>query len=185
MRNQLTLIFMLTMSLTVYSQEYKRFKVALGIPLAVVTMDQFNFYGGFYLEPSYRIGSRPVGFYLSVMGSDGSTNENPDENLSETAVMLNACAVLDQYFKTSKPRVFTGLMVGSSYHTLQTVPRFGGAIEHVNRSGVIIAPRVGLNYGHFRMMMMYQVISGGITDLLCVQVGIEIGGGKKSKREVP
>lgn len=41
--------------ITANAQDFRRFKVALGIPFAPVTSDQFDFYGGFCLEPAIRL----------------------------------------------------------------------------------------------------------------------------------
>jgi len=171
------------------AQEFKKFKVAIGIPFSSYTTDQFSYYAGLDLEPSWRLrDDMTVGFYISYMQSDSETNTDPQRHVMEFGELFTTCLVFDHYFSLNKPNFYYGLMTGVSQHLNQIVERSSvvngvptsGEIISNFRNGINISPRVGFNYGHLRAMIMYQIILNEVPDMLTLQVGLEIGGGKMS-----
>ena len=184
------LLFWMT-SVTTQAQDFRRFKVALGIPFAPVTSDQFDYYGGFYLEPAVRLkDDLSLGIYLAIMESDDDSNDNPDINSSETAAFFSTAFVLDKYTSLGRPRTFYGLMLGTVFHSFETIQRpfltnngvLGGEILYEDRTGVLIAPRIGATFGPLQMTMMYQFMTNELPGLLTMQAGVEISGGRKKKK---
>lgn len=124
------------------------------------------------------------------MESDDDSNNNPDINSSETAGFLSASFVLDKYTSLGRPKTFYGLMLGTVFHSFEMIRRpfftnngvLTGEILYEDRTGVLIAPRVGANFGPLRLIMMYQVMTNDLRDLLTLEAGVEIGGGRKKKK---
>ncbi|MGM0580935.1 MAG: hypothetical protein ACQETL_09670 [Bacteroidota bacterium] len=172
------------------AQVFKKIKVTVGVPFSAFTTDQFAYYAGLDLEPSWRIkDDLTLGFYIGYMQSDSDTNTDPQKYLSESGDLFSTCLVIDRYFTLERPNYYYGLMVGLSQHLYQViekgtfvngVPTSGRIISDFT-NGVNISPRLGFNYGHFRAMIMYQLILNDVPDMLTLQVGLEIGGGKISK----
>ena len=178
---------LIIISLSAYAQEYKRFKAAFGIPVSVITSDQFNYYGGFYLEPAWRWNDQwASGLYVSLLESDSQSDY---EHLSETGSMLTIALTTDHYWKLDRIRPFYGLLVGKSSHLHEQIQRYRyrngypvpGDIIWISSSGYTVAPRVGFDFWHVRTLLMYQLTTHSMPDLLTVQIGLEIGGGRRKR----
>lgn len=192
MRKYLLLIsFAFLTFFSVQAQEFKKFKFAIGVPFSVYSSDPFAYYVGLDIEPSWRLkDDLTLGLYIGYMQSDSETNTDPSRNLSEQADVFSTCLVLDKYFTLDKPNFYYGLMAGLSQHLYQVVERSSfvdgvpteGGVVNEFKDGINLSPRFGFNYGHFRAMIMYQLILNEVPDMLTLQVALEIGGGKKSKK---
>lgn len=192
MKNVLALALVLLIVIPVsYAQEYKRFKVAVGVSLVPVPNNYFDIYSGFYLEPAWRWNDNlATGLHLAIAESN---SERLLKFLSEEGSIATAAFTVDRYWKLGKFRPFYGLMAGASIHTyLQTVhPGFyeiDGETYLIppdylwfNQRGINLTPKVGFNCYRFRMQAMYQLITHDIPDMFTLQMGIEIGGGRKNK----
>ena len=173
------------------AQEFKQFKFAIGVPFSVYSSDPFAYYVGLDIEPSWRLeDDLTLGLYIGYMQSDSETNTDPSKNLSEQGDVFSTCLVLDKYFTLDRPNFYYGIMAGLSSHLYQIVekstfingmPVMGEVVDEF-KDGVNISPRLGFNYGHFRAMIMYQLIFNEVPDMLTLQVALEIGGGRKYKK---
>ena len=187
LRNWFFLGVLITFTLSARAQDYRHFKVGLGIPFSVITSDQFNYYGGFYLEPAWRWNDHwESGLYASLQESDSQSDH---EHLSETGSILTVAFTTDHYWKLDKMRPFYGVLLGKSSHIHEQHQRFRyhngypvpGDIIWVVSSGYTVAPRVGFDFWHVRTILMYQLTTHTMPDLLTIQMGFEIGGGRRRK----
>ncbi|WKN44229.1 hypothetical protein [Tunicatimonas pelagia] len=190
MKTAITLLLvLLSICLTSYSQEYKRFKVSIDVPFSIWTSDQFNYYGGFTVEPAWRWNDKwSTGIYATLIESDSQSSR---EFLSETGAALSLGLTADRYLRsTSRIRPFAGLQLGRTAFVHQQVERTHfdphgtdwGEVIHYSGVGYTMAPRIGCTLWHVRTFMMYQISTHGIPDMFTFQMGIEIGGGRKKQK---
>ena len=172
------------------AQEYKKFKVGIGLGYAAAGGDGAK--GGIlaYLEPAYRINDAiAIGLRIeSALITRGFSDELADDvNLSMAAI--GSYTVNGQYyFNMNRFRPFVG--AGFGLYTLAAVDvEFGGnsatALEAGTKFGFY--PRVGFDYGHLNVSVDYNIISkseiaGGVgsfkNNYLGIRLGFSIGGGK-------
>lgn len=191
---KISLLFLLVLcaGLVASAQEYKPFKVGVGLGYALTTGDGAK--GGvlLYLEPAYRV-SDPLlvgirletaavtrGFSEDVLASGGTI---------DVAAIGSFSAFGQYYFSTGSFRPFIG--AGAGFFTLAAVSGSGQsgfvtAVEASNKFGFY--PRVGFDLGHFNMSVDFNLIPasetiGGLAEVknsyLGFRAGFSIGGGKK------
>lgn len=185
-------LLVLCAGLVASAQEYKPFKVGVGLGYALTTGDGAK--GGvlLYLEPAYRV-SDPLlvgirletaavtrGFSEDVLASGGSI---------DVAAIGSFSAFGQYYFSTGSFRPFIG--AGAGFFTLAAVSGSAQgtvvtAVEASNKFGFY--PRVGFDLGHFNMSVDFNLIPasetiGGLAEVknsyLGFRAGFSIGGGKK------
>ena len=175
-----------------YAREYKQFKVGVGIGYAVPSAGE-GAGGGFlmYLEPAYRatdqvlVGLRLEGAFI-VRGLEGVGNDDVSGDASSVAsYTLNT----QYYFNDNKVRPFVGAGVGlysmaaAKFNTANNNDPGLNDIGAETRFGFY--PRIGIDAGHFNLMLDYNVIPptdvphGGEVknSYLGIRAGVSIGGG--------
>jgi OmpW family len=177
-----------------HAQEFKPFKVGVGVGYAVPSTGK-GAGGGvlFYVEPAYRpsdqflVGLRLEGAAL-VRGVKGVNNNN---DVSGDATTLASYTLNTQfYFTTDNVRPFIG--AGLGLYSLAAV-KFNTASSNDPTTDDVGAqtsfgfyPRVGLDAGHFNLTLDYNIVpstkvpGGGYikNNYLGIKLGVSIGGGK-------
>ncbi len=164
------------------AQEFKPFKFELGVLYGIPTDDAFKGGVGFYLHPSYYLNDQLNVGLKAEWAVIGAADE------MGTSVSISAIgsylATANYYFSTSKVRPYAGLGVG--LYSLGSVSSDLGAgnsidVDYGTKFGV--APKVGLDLGHFTLNVAYNMIFGVDSDLagknyMSVGIGAFFGGGK-------
>lgn len=159
-------------SLMSQAESYKAFEFELGIGYALASGDVD---GGiaFRLEPRYNLmDNLSVGLRYEAAAVAGSD----DSEFTEASTISSFLVTSDYYFGNGSTRVFGGLGVG--IFALGSIGE--GGIELGSKFG--LAPRIGLELGHFRPSLTYNLITG--TDVydpsyLGLNIGFVFGGGSK------
>jgi hypothetical protein len=176
----LIIILLLTVATTT-AQEFRRFKVGVGVGYAG---ENFNNLGGlFFMEPAYRItnlllvGVRAETSFLSETFS--ATSEGVTrQSTTVTSFTLNTQYYFSEYY--ARPFIGIGAGVfshsGIEYHAgevLRTTPY---------RSSIGFYPRVGVDIGHLTLTVDYNIIPSsddahGLNNYLGIRAAIALGGG--------
>ena len=175
-----------------YAREFKPFKVGIGIGYAVPGAGE-GAGGGFlaYLEPAYRatdqvaVGLRLEGAFM-VRGVEGVNDQDVKGDASSVAsYSLNS----QYYFNNSNVRPFVGAGFGLFSLAAAKFNTASGNDPGLNDVGAETRfgfyPRIGLDAGHFNLVLDYNVIpptdvpGGGEVknSYLGIRAGISIGGG--------
>jgi len=187
------LVLALLASTLAHAQEYKKFKVGLGLGYAMASGTGSS--GGvlFTLEPAYRLQDNfSVGLRMEsaviVRGfSQGTTSA------SISAAAIGSYTLNGQYYfgsTTFRPFVGAGVGIFKLAAVSETVSSGGsgsGSIDIAAESKIGFYPRVGFDYRHFNMAIDYNIIpattAGSGNDLknsyIGIRVGAFFGGGKK------
>ncbi|MFN5171074.1 MAG: hypothetical protein ACK5DD_15770 [Cyclobacteriaceae bacterium] len=188
----LLVLAVLCFGLAANAQEYKPFKVGIGLGYAMTTGDGAK--GGvlLYLEPAYRV-SDPllVGLRLETAAVTRGFSEDVLQSggTIDVAAIGSFAAFGQYYFSAGSFRPFVG--AGAGLFTLAAVSGSSQgavvtAVEASNKFGFF--PRVGFDLGHFNMSVDFNLIPssevpGQSFDVknsyLGFRAGFSIGGGKK------
>lgn len=180
----LTFVFSCAATLGCFSQNYKPFKVDLGLGFALPTSGGEGTKGGvaFTVEPHYRlsdqlaVGLRFEGAALAYVNS--LELEDAD---AEVSILSSYSATGEYYLKDSGFRPFVGAGMGffrSASVTLDESSIGNGPSTVIPSSSKFgFFPRVGFEAGHFRMACEYNVIKDG--GYVALKIGAFIGGGRK------
>jgi len=188
-------IYVVALSLLVssftYGQDYKKFKVGIGLGYALASGSGSSGCLLFALEPAYRLNDNfSLGLRMeSALITRGFSESVPGVGLGVASVSsytLNA----QYYFGSSSFRPFVGAGVGT--FSLAAVSLTGpigtgtSTIPLTSESKIGFYPRVGFDLGHFNMCFDYNIIpatSAGGTDIknsyMGIRIGAFFGGGKK------
>jgi len=183
----LSLVLFITFSVaTAQSENYKAFKVDLGVLYGIGTAEEFSGGIGFYLEPKYNVTDNiAVGlkWETAIIGGADLLGESVSISAIGSYLLTG-----DYYFGDSGVRPFGGL--GMGLYSLGSVDidvdsgsgSVDGSIDYGTKFG--FAPRVGLLLGHFRLAAEYNIITGiedGLAskNYIALKLGFEIGGGRK------
>jgi hypothetical protein len=195
MNKKLILSFALLVTCGIaWGQEYKPFKMGLGMGYAMPAGDGSK--GGvlFYAEPAYRITDAfAIGLRLeaAVMGR-GFASTTASSTTIDIAVSANASYTVNgqYYFSNNTFRPFAGFGFGVYSMASETIKGPTGSTT----TDVIISgeskfgfyPRIGFDVSHFTMNLEYNIIPGtasGGTDIknsyFGIKAGFFISGGKK------
>ena len=160
---------------------FKPFKVDVGIVAAVSTDDEAGSGGGFYIEPKYNVNDRiNVGLRLeSAFLGSGSIRVGGTSVDIESASVAPILLTGDYYFHTERVRPYVGLGMGMYRRQERSISTDIGsvALGLESQTNFGVAPRVGLNAGHFKLAVIYNFTGNHIADYLGINVGMEIGGG--------
>jgi len=163
------------------SKIFKPFKVDVGIVGAVSADDEAGGGLGIYLEPKYAATDRiNVGLRLeSAFLSSGSIKVRGTSVDIESASVAPILLTGDYYFNTEKVRPYVGMGMGMYIRQERYVSTDIGsvAIGLASQTNFGVAPRLGLNAGHFKLAVGYNFTGNHIADYLGINVGTEIGGG--------
>lgn len=164
-----------------YAQNYRKIKVDLGLgyasPVESVSGGGTKAGVAFVIEPHYRL-TDDLALGLRLEGA-AIGQVNTSTSATKASILASYSATGDYYFGQSNFRPLVGVGAGifrsadvnvgtSSGGTLNTVPgssKFG------------LFPRVGFEYGHFRMSGEYNIVGKG--GYLAAKLGFFFGGGKK------
>ena len=148
-----------------YAREFKPFKVGIGIGYAVPGAGE-GAGGGFlaYLEPAYRatdqvaVGLRLEGAFM-VRGVEGVNDQDVKGDASSVAsYSLNS----QYYFNNSNVRPFVGAGLGLFSLAAAKFNTASGNDPGLNDVGAETRfgfyPRIGLDAGHFNLVLDYNVI---------------------------
>ncbi len=187
------LIFTLFVATFSYAQEYKKFRVGLGVGYATAGGNGSSGGAIITFEPSYRVQDNlSIGLRLeTALVTRGYSQNTSGASISVAAI--GSYTVNGQYYfgGAGAFRPFAGLGLG--FYSLAAVNAnigSGGSSEQVAvaESKFGFYPRVGFDFHHFSMSADYNVISatnavGGGGDFknsyLGIRLGFFIGGGKK------
>jgi len=173
---------------TAQSENYKPFKVDLGVLYGIGTAEDYSGGIGFYIEPKYNITDNiAVGLKGEVAIIGGADVDGQSINISAISTYQ---LTGDYYFGDSNVRPFGGLGVG--IYSLGSVDTgvAGASLEYGSNLG--FAPRVGLLLGHLRLAAEYNIITGAgeqevaglgtvefaSRNYISIKLGFEIGGGR-------
>ena len=179
-----------SIGITVHAQEFKKFKVGLGLGYASASGEGAS--GGIlvYLEPAYRINDNIlVGLRMESALVTRGYSEDVGNATFDVAAIGSYTVSGQYYFNTNKFRPFVG--AGLGVFSLAAVKVDDGsstsqtAVKSESKFGFY--PRVGFDFGHFNMSIDYNIIPKseveGAGDFknsyLGVRVGFSIGGGRK------
>ncbi len=183
---KILLISIVLLSISASAQQYRKFLFAIDV--GILNKKSFPI-SSFTLEPGYRISDKMlIGFRIEATGfisSMGSTNQ------SLGSMGINA----HYYLKQSRVRPFAGLGIGLYNPSNNFIMN---STDNLNqRNGLGFYPRIGMEAGHFRVMMEYNLIqpmkdyisydipttSGHYENInksyFSIKIGVFLGGGKK------
>jgi hypothetical protein len=190
MRNKVCLLLLaLSVVFSVKAQEFKKFKVGLGLGYAKASGEGSK--GGVlvYLEPAYRVQDNLlVGLRMESAIITRGLSEDPG-NLDIDVAAIGSYTINGQYyFSNNTFRPFAG--VGLGLYSLAAV-KIGDAVEGVEAGTKFgFYPRVGFDLGHFNLSLDYNIIppsEAGVSlgdaefknSYFGFRMGFSIGGGKK------
>ena len=163
MKKLLVFVF-LAISLVANGQNYRKvfFAIDLGAPLG-----KNSGIGSISLEPSYRINDKmSAGFRIEHNGILSMTGgSNP---------FLGSLGVSYQYYLPFKPRVFVGGGIAIFNPSNNFILSSTDTMNERDRLGFF--PRVGVDLGHFRIMVEYNFV-GNMTDYVSTYGNAGVPGG--------
>ena len=181
-------------SLAATGQEYKKFKVGLGLGYAIPSQGS----GGvlLYLEPMYRIQDNlTVGFRMESAALVAEVPSGITASIGVSAV--GSYTLNGQYYfgSGSSFRPFAGVGVGIFQLAAATADINGNNVQlSASSTSIGFYPRIGFDLGHFNLSIDYNIIPsqesqvnlGGLGlvkqtqnySYIGIRVGASIGGGK-------
>lgn len=167
------------------AQEYKAFRVGLGLGYANASGKGAK--GGvlWTLEPGYRVNDQILA-NLRIEGAVIGRGYADETSASIDVAALGSYTINGQYyFNNNSLRPFVG--VGLGMYSLAAVSvsanQTGGSSEAVAAANKIgFYPRVGFDAGHFTLNLDYNIVpetSGIKNSYLGIRIGGFFGGGKK------
>jgi hypothetical protein len=166
------------------AQEYKPFRVGIGLGYALASGKGAKGGALFYLEPGYRVNDQ----ILANLRIEGAVigRGYADENSAEVDVAALASYTLNgqYYFNNNNFRPFAGLGFGMySLASASVSAGTSGATSEVAAATKFgFYPRLGFDAGHFTMAIDYNAVpeTNGIKNsYIGIRLGGFIGGGRK------
>lgn len=187
---QLVLVAMLLLAINAEAQHYRKFLFSFDIGYPTSSL---NSGGLFAMEPAYRLNDKIlIGFRSEVIGFISMAGSS---NSSLASMGLNG----QYYFNSTSSRPFCGLGIGLYNPSDNFI--MSNTDSRNQRNGFGVYPRVGLDFGHGRLMLEYNFIqemnnyispgtyaaiqgAQGYYEMvnpsyLSLKIGFFIGGGKK------
>jgi len=184
------LISMLLISANAGAQHYRKFLFAVDIGAPISNLNPI---GLFAMEPTYRLSDKiAIGFRMEQIGFVSTAGSN---NASLGSMGING----HYYFDMTSLRPFCGVGIGLYNPSNNFI--MSNTDAQNQRNGLGIYPRIGLEFGHARLMLEYnfiQKMNDYITpefnpmvpgaqghyemvnkNYLSIKIGFFIGGGKK------
>jgi outer membrane protein W len=172
----LLVFFAVAGTVAVHAQDYKPFRVGLGLGYASPAGDGAKAGVLFYLEPSYRVMDKfAVGLKLewAVMARAASYSSNGQNYAYDGKVSAAGSYTVNGqwYFRDSGFRPYAGLGLGLYKLASASVSGFGNGNTQVSNQSDAVSggtkfgfyPRIGFDAGHFTMNIEYNII-GASTD---------------------
>ncbi len=167
-----------------FSQNFKPFKVDLGLSLNLPVNEEASSGGGFYIEPRYGVDDNfTIGIHMQwdYLSSNSVTVDNTSINVNSVSIQSYQL-VSDYYFNIEKVRPFVGVGVGMYRKKVSGVEINSAIIQVGDIDGTTtafgVSPRLGINIGHGRIYTSYNITGNEITNYFNLTVGFEIGGGR-------
>lgn len=181
-------ILSLTIVVFGYSQStaFKPFKVDFAMGYAVPGGSGAKAGVLFAVEPKYAlndniaVGLRLEGAIVARATQDASGNYVSGDVKAASSYLATG----DYYFNTNHFRPFVGAGLGIFSTAAASVDTNGDVKEGASAAKFGGAPRVGFEFGHFRMAVEYNVVgkTNSINNnYLGIKLGFFAGGGRKSK----
>lgn len=181
MMKKLFFIALSCMSFTAFAQNFKKFKVDVGIGYAFPTTGNqggsTNAGAAFTIEPHYRL-TDDIAAGLRLEGAALGHHDN--SNSSTKVSVLASYRLSGEYYLTkSGLRPFLG--VGLGFFKSASVD-FDSSSAGINTTIPAKAefgffPGVGIETGHFRLNSEYNIINS--AGYIAIKLGFFLGGGKK------
>jgi opacity protein-like surface antigen len=182
-------------SIASYGQEYKKFKVGLGLGYAIPSKGSAGVL--LYLEPMYRIQDNiAIGLRVESAALAGEAPTGVSTTINVSAV--GSYTLNGQYYFGSGGsfRPFAGFGVGIFQVAAATADINGSNVQlSASSSSIGFYPRIGFDLGHFNVSLDYNIVPeqssqvnvGGLGlvtttqnySYIGIRVGGSIGGGKK------
>lgn len=182
-------------SIASYGQEYKKFKVGLGLGYAIPSKGSAGVL--LYLEPMYRLQDNiSLGFRIESAALAGEAPTGVSTSINVSAV--GSYTLNGQYYFGSGGsfRPFAGFGVGIFQVAAATADIGGSNVQlSASSSSIGFYPRIGFDLGHFNVSLDYNIVPeqssqvnvGGLGlvtttqnySYIGIRVGGSIGGGKK------
>lgn len=180
----LILLFAIS-TFNLFAQEFKPFKVDVGIGFNSPLGDRAgNGFGG-YIEPRYGINDQiTLGLRLgwSALTSGNITVSTQIVSVS-AATVRNTMFTGEYFFSLEKVRPFAGIGVGMYTRQSYGVSVNNNSIQVGDLNGTVrnfgFAPRIGLNAGHFRLSTIFNFTGNDISNYFGINIGFEFGGGRQ------
>jgi outer membrane protein W len=140
----------------------------------------------FSVEPKYGVTDNiTVGIrFEGAVVARAYKDVNGDYTAGEVKAAASYLATADYYLNTNKFRPFAGAGVGIFSTAGAGVDGNGNVTEGASASKFGGAPRVGFEFGHFRMAVEYNIVgkTGDINNnYLGIKLGFFAGGGRTGK----
>lgn len=177
-----------------YGQEFRKFKVGIGLGYAVPSDGEAGVL--LYLEPMYRIMDNiAVGLRMESAALVGQPPSGVITTLSIQSV--NSYTLNGQYyFGNGAFRPFAGFGLGMFSVAAASADIAGSSVAlGAATTSIGFYPRIGFDLGHFNVSADYNIIPAQETDInlgglalvkytqnfsyIAIRVGASIGGGKK------
>jgi len=184
MTKQLLLLFFVLLATPLYSQEYKKLRLQVGVGHGTVEPNYSSSERSgivvIYAEPSYRITQRiALGIRLEGGGS------LIGGNFAIASYGLNG----QYYFSDKRFRPFCGLGVGH-FHPMSTLDYYYGFASRNEKWVIGFYPRAGFDFGHLTALLEANLVSSFPTisspinssvygNYISFKIGVNIGGGRK------
>jgi hypothetical protein len=186
-------VILLTATATLYAQDYKKFRVGIGLGYAMPSGEGSK--GGVmldYLEPGYRLNDNilvnlRMGLAVVARGTTTATNYDID------VAAIGSYSLNGQYYFTDEGfRPYAGLGLG--LFSLAAVSASGDANGNSTTGDVSVSqskfgfyPRIGFDAGHFTLNIDYNIVptttgADGTkfkNSYLGIRIGGYFGGGRK------
>ena len=175
------LVIVTALTVNAQSDQFKAFKVDVGLGYAIPTTGGGSVKGGFVftVEPHYRL-TNELALGLRFEGAALGHAIIADQNSSVSISVLNSyCATGEYYLSNKKFRPFVGAGMGIFKSASISSDSYSGgssyAIPGATNFGAF--PRVGFEAGHFRMSAEYNIVKD--NSYLSFKIGAFFGGGRK------
>lgn len=166
------------------AQEYKPFRVGVGLGYANASGKGAKGGALFYLEPGYRV-SDPILVNLRIEGAVIGRGYADESSVSVDVAALASYTLNGQYyFNNNNFRPFAGVGLGMySLASASVSASTSGGTETVAAATKIgFYPRLGFDAGHFTLSLDYNIVpeTNGIKNsYLGIRLGGFFGGGRK------
>lgn len=194
MKTNIIVLFLLAITATLtYGQDFKPFKVGIGVGYAVPASTGSGAGGGalFFIEPAYRAADNiSIGLRLeSAIIARGISGVGNDDISGDASSNLSYTLNGQYYFNDNYVRPFVGAGLGLfSLAALKFNTASGNTVEADEAAAATrfgFYPRVGIDAGHFNFTIDYNIIPkttipnvGEVRNhYLGIRLGFSIGGG--------
>lgn len=183
--NSSLLILMILICANAQAQEFKPFKVDVGLSFNTPFDDVADNGIGGYIEPRYGVNDQfTAGLRLEWSAlSSGSITVNTQMVDVSSASVRSTMFVGEYFFNTANVRPFVGAALGMYRRESYGVSVNLGSVQVGDLNGSVtnfgFAPRLGLNAGHFRLSTIFNFTGNDISNYFGLNVGFEFGGGRQ------